>query len=128
LADLDNMRKRFERELARERDAQRGRVAAEWLPVVDNLDLALEHAAADPAALVEGLQAVRDQAIAILARLGFPRFEDVGDLFDPQRHEAISVADSDAPSGTVVTTVRPGYGADDTILRPAAVVVARPPG
>ena len=48
-------------------------VAAQFLPVLDNLELALAHADADPATLLEGLRAVRDQAIAVLDRLGYGR-------------------------------------------------------
>src|SRR5712691_1018643 len=65
LADFDNLRKRVARESAGQRDAERARVAGQWLPVVDNLDLALEHAASDPPAIVEGVRAVRDQALDI---------------------------------------------------------------
>jgi len=124
LADLDNLRKRYDRELARERAAERARQAALWLPMVDDLDRALEHADGDPAALVEGIRAVRDQAVTTLARLGFPRFTDVGQPFDPARHEAMGVVRADAPAGTVVAAVRPGYGGDESLLRPAGVVVA----
>ncbi len=129
MADLDNLRKRFQREVEREREAERSRTAAEWVPVVDDLDRALDHATADesaPAGFTEGLRAVRDHAVAVLARLGFPRFEDVGERFDPSRHEAVGAIESDAPAGTVVAVVRPGYGTPETVLRPAAVVVARP--
>ncbi|MGH8902422.1 MAG: nucleotide exchange factor GrpE [Egibacteraceae bacterium] len=125
LADLDNLRKRYQREFGRERVAERARVAADWLPVVDNLELALQHAGEDAVALIEGVRAVRDQAVAVLARLGFPRFDDVGHAFDPARHAAVSAIDSDAPPGTVVAALRPGYGTDETILRPAGVVVSR---
>jgi len=124
LADLDNMRKRYDRELSRERAAERARLAALWLPIVDDLDRALEHADGDPAALIEGIRAVRDQAVATLDRLGFPRFTDVGHPFDPARHEAMGVVRADAPAGTVVAAVRPGYGSDESLLRPAGVVVA----
>ena len=129
MADLDNLRKRFHREVVREREAERSRVAAEWVPVVDDLDRALDQAIADdsaPAGFTEGLQAVRDHAVAVLARLGFPRFEDVGERFDPSRHEAVGAIEADAPAGTVVAVVRPGYGTPERVLRPAAVVVARP--
>lgn len=125
LADLDNLQKRFAREVARERAAERARVAREWLPVVDNLELALEHAGDAPAELVEGVRVVLDQAIAVLERLGFPRFVDLGVPFDPVRDEAVGAIESDAPPGTVVSTLRPGYGADPEILRPAAVIVAK---
>jgi len=126
MTDLDNMRKRFHREVAREREAERSRVALEWLPVLDDLDRALDHVADDRQdGLATGLRAVRDHALDVLTRLGFPRFDDAGGRFDPARHEAIGAIESDVPAGTIVEVVRPGYGSADVILRPAAVVVAR---
>src|ERR1700755_575738 len=62
VADYDNLRKRMERDVDREREDERARVAARWLPVLDNLELALQHAGADPASIVSGLEAVRQQA------------------------------------------------------------------
>jgi molecular chaperone GrpE len=125
LAELDNYRKRTSRELARARKEERVRVAAEWLPVIDNLDLALEHAREDPGNIVEGVRAVHQQALAILAALGFPRRDDEGQVFDPAYHEAVStVDDGEVPAGTVAQVVRPGYGSEEDVLRPAAVVVA----
>ncbi|HEX4217937.1 MAG TPA: nucleotide exchange factor GrpE [Acidimicrobiales bacterium] len=127
LADLDNLRKRYQREATRERLAERSRVAAEWIPVVDNLERALQHAGNGDAALIEGVQAVRDQAVAAFERLGFPRYDDIGQPFDPARHEAVGTIVSDAPPGTVVAAIRPGYGSGDDILRPALVMVAKEP-
>src|SRR6266566_732125 len=102
-ADLENVRKRAAQEIARQQAQERARMAAEWLPVLDNLDLALTHAESDPAAIIEGVRAVRDQAVALLSRLGFPRHDDVGTTFDPARHEAVQVVtDPQAPPGTVV--------------------------
>jgi molecular chaperone GrpE len=128
LADLDNLRKRFDREVSRERAAERARAAALWLPIVDDLERALEHAGADADSIVEGINTVRDQALTILEQLGYQRFDDLGELFDPLRDEAVSAIDVDAPPGTVVATVRPGYGTDEVILRPASVVVSRGSG
>jgi len=125
LADLDNLRKRYNRELALERERERARVTAEWLPVVDNLERALQHAGPDDQAVLDGVRAVYEQAVSVLTRLGFPRFEDVGEPFDPNRHEAVVLVDHDATPGTVVATVRPGYGTTDAMLRPAGVVVSR---
>jgi molecular chaperone GrpE len=107
--------------------AERSRVAAEWIPVVDNLERALQHAGNGDAALIEGVQAVRDQAVAAFERLGFPRYDDIGQPFDPARHEAVGTIVSDAPPGTVVAAIRPGYGSGDDILRPALVMVAKEP-
>jgi molecular chaperone GrpE len=124
LADMDNLRKRCARDIDRERAAERARVAAEWLPIVDNLELALQHAEDIPG-LVEGVRAVHQQAVATLARLGFPRFDAVGQQFDPVLHEAMGTVDDGAPARTVVAVVRPGYGTPEALLRPAGVVVAR---
>jgi molecular chaperone GrpE len=125
VADLDNFRKRTARDMARQQADERARVTGEWLPVIDTLELALEHAGTSPGAIVQGVRGVRDQALATLERLGYPRRDDVGQAFDPARHEAVStVVDESAAPGTILQVVRPGYGTDDRMLRPAAVVVA----
>lgn len=128
LADLDNLQKRFQREVARERVEERARVAAEWLPIIDDLERALQHGKADAESILEGVRVVYEHAQQVLQRLGYPRFEDVGNRFDPTRHEAVSTIDSDLSPGTVVAMMRPGYGAEGDVLRPAQVVVARSPG
>ncbi|WP_210583850.1 nucleotide exchange factor GrpE [Streptomyces sp. GESEQ-35] len=126
LADLDNLRKRHAKELEREAAAERARTAAAFLPVIDNLELALSHAAADPGAIVEGVRAVRDQAVNVLERLGYPRHAEIGVSFDPARHEVVGVVqDPDADPNTVVQVLRPGYGEAERQLRPAAVTVAK---
>jgi molecular chaperone GrpE len=125
VADLDNMRKRFAREREQLREEERARAAADWLPILDNLELALKHAGADPVSIREGVQAVRDQAIDLMARLGFPQRDDTGAPFDPRRHEAVStVVDESAKPGTVVHVVKPRYGDSTRQLRPASVIVA----
>ncbi|GIF00834.1 nucleotide exchange factor GrpE [Paractinoplanes rishiriensis] len=126
VADYDNLRKRMARDVNREREDERARVAARWLPVLDNLELALKHATAEPASIVSGLEAVRQQALAVLADLGYPLRADLNEAFDPSRHEAVAVLPStDAAPGTILQIVRPGYGTDERPLRPAAVVVAK---
>jgi molecular chaperone GrpE len=125
LADLDNLRKRFEREVARERASERERVTRAWLAVLDDLERAIAHAGDEETPLVTGVRAARDNALAILAALGYQRTDDVGKLFDPARHEALGAVLHDEPPGTVVAVVRPGYGTETETLRPAAVIVAR---
>src|SRR5690348_878039 len=78
LADADNLRKRHAREIEQLRDRERAEVARDWLPVLDNLDRALEHAGTDPGAIIEGVRAVRNQAVDLLSRLGYPRRDDLG--------------------------------------------------
>lgn len=125
LAESDNMRKRLAAEAERIRDTERAAAAASWLPIIDDLDRALEHAEDDPAALADGVRAIRDEALRVLAELGFPRRDDEGAVFDPAQHDAIATRPADGvPAGTVLEVVRPGYGIDDRQLRPALVVVA----
>jgi molecular chaperone GrpE len=127
VADLDNMRKRCAAQIRRAEEDARAAVARQWLPVIDSLDLALAHATADPATIVDGVEAVREQALGVLARLGFPRRDDRGAWFDPARHEAVATRpDPGTEADMVAEVVRPGYGDGDHQLRPAQVVVARP--
>ncbi|MFF3438503.1 nucleotide exchange factor GrpE [Streptosporangium sp. NPDC002721] len=126
LADLDNLRKRVGRDAERTRSEERARAAGEWLPVLDNLDRALEHAGTDPGSIVDGMRAIRDQAQEVLSRLGYTRRDDEGAVFDPARHEAVGVLSQEGvPDGTVLQVVRPGYGDGERQLRPALVVVAK---
>jgi molecular chaperone GrpE len=125
LADADNARKRCAGQVRRAEAEARAQVAIQWLPVLDNLERALGHAQAEPGSIIEGIQAVRQQALEVLARLGFSRRDDTGAMFDPARHDAVaSRADPDAAPGTVVEVVQPAYGDGDHQLRPAQVVVA----
>jgi molecular chaperone GrpE len=129
LADLDNLRKRYARELSRERAVERDRVAAAFLPVVDNLELAAGHAASGAGSVLDGLRQIVEQATSVLAGLGYPRQDEVGVPFDPNRHEVVTVVDDpDVEPGTVVAVLRPGYGDGPAQLRPAAVAVSRRPG
>lgn len=126
LADADNLRKRHAREVERLRDRVRAEVARDWLPVLDDLERALEHAESDPGAIVEGIRSVRGKAAGLLARQGFPRRDDLGAPFDPARHQAVgTVPATDAPPGSVVEVVQPAYGDGDHQLRPALVVVTK---
>ena len=124
LADLDNYRKRAEREGDRRVDETRRALLRDWLDAVDSVERALALEPADP-----GLTAVLGQMNAILARQGVTRLDAVGVRFDPERHEAISVRPApDVPDQTVLEVARSGFAlADGTILRPAQVVVSRTP-
>jgi len=125
-AELQNARKRYERELSQARAQERVRVTRQWLPVLDNLERALAHADADPKSIIDGVRAVADQALELVSRLGFPRQDDMGVPFNPSRHEAVgSSADAGAAAGTVVQVLQPAYGEGDQQLRPALVVVAK---
>lgn len=128
-ADVENQRKRAKRELDDVKFETKTKVMREILPVVDNLERAIEHAGAadDPAVkpLVEGVQLVLRQLQTAFERLDISAVDALGHPFDPNQHEAISQQDSDQPPGTVVQVLQRGYRAGDRLLRPALVVVAK---
>lgn len=125
IADLDNMRKRTKREIEDARFDSKLKVLKEMLPVVDNLERALEHAASEASPLAEGVQLVLRQFQTALEKLDVIPIEAAGQLFDPKLHEAISQQETDAAPGTVVQVLQRGYCSDDRLLRPALVVVAK---
>lgn len=126
-ADLENARKRQKRELDDARLESKGRVLKEMLPVVDNLERAIEHATATAGnnPIVEGVQLVLRQFLTAFERLDVTPIEAGGQPFDPNLHEAISQQESDQPPGTVVQVLQRGYKSGDRLLRPALVVVAK---
>jgi molecular chaperone GrpE len=125
MADADNARKRCAGQVQRAEAEARAQVARQWLPVIDNLERALAHAQAEPGSIIEGVEAVRQQALDVLTKLGYSRRDDTGARFDPARHDAIaSRTVPGAAPGTVVEVLAPAYGDGDHQLRPAQVVVA----
>jgi molecular chaperone GrpE len=124
LADLDNYRKRSAREVERRGVELREALVRDWLEVVDSVERALRIEPQSP--LYEGMRAVLDQIEAVLARQGVERIGTVGERFDPERHEAISVRETDeADDRTVLEVARSGFAVGDRVLRPAQVVVSR---
>jgi molecular chaperone GrpE len=126
-ADFENYRKRVARESALAQERGVTKLAKELLPALDNLDRALEAAAQDDP-LLDGVRLVRSELSASLARVGVESFSPLGETFDPALHEAMATvpapADGGAESGTVVEVYQPGYRLDESIIRPARVVVA----
>jgi molecular chaperone GrpE len=132
MADLENQRKRSKREVDEAKFDAKNRIMKEMLPVVDNLERAIEHAASAAGELdgavkpiVEGVQLVLRQFQTAFERLDIQPVEAQGQPFDPNLHEAISQQESDQPPGTVVQVLQRGYKSGDKLLRPALVVVAK---
>lgn len=119
-------RQRVEREARREIERNKKQVLADLLPVLDDLDRAL--AAPDGKTNVDGLrrgvELVRSGFLDRLRALGVERDIPTGQLFDPARHEAVSVVRGPV-GGSVAETVSPGYSLGDEVLRPARVVVTQ---
>lgn len=126
-ADLENTRKRTKREIEDAKIDSKFKVLKEMLPVVDNLERAIEHAGGpgEKNAIVEGVQLVLRQFTTAFERLEVTAIDAMGQPFDPNLHEAISQQESDQPPGTVVQVLQRGYRSGDRLLRPALVVVAK---
>ena len=121
-AEYANYRKRAERDRLAAGEIAVGRVLAELLPILDNIDRAREHGD-----LTGGLKAVADQLGSVVDKLGLVAFGEVGDPFDPSIHEAVMHAESDEVAQPTATTImRQGYLHGDRLLRPAMVGVTDP--
>jgi molecular chaperone GrpE len=97
------------------------------LPVLDNLNRAIEHGknAKENSPLWEGVEMVQKEFLTILERFGVKPIQAVGEVFDPEKHEAISQAESDLESNRVISAVQNGYFYHDRLLRPARVIVSK---
>jgi molecular chaperone GrpE len=126
-AEFDNYKKRASRE---REDAQKfgiERLLKDFLPVADNLERALDHAEEhDLRQVIEGVKLVQKLLENTLSKHGVTGFSALGQPFDPNLHEALMQQESDAPAGTVVSEMSRGYKLNERLVRPAAVVVARP--
>jgi len=121
-AEFDNSRKRQERERARILESASEKLVQELLPVLDNLDRALE----SEGDIREGVRATRDQLADVLASEGLLPVASDGQPFDPNVHEAVmSQFSEDHEEGTVLQTFQRGYLLNGRAIRPAKVVVAK---
>ena len=121
-AEFDNSRKRQERERARTLEAASEKLVQELLPVLDNLDRALE----SDGDIRGGVQATREQLADVLAEEGLLPVASDGQPFDPNVHEAVMGRPSeDHEDGTVLQTFQRGYLLNGRAIRPAKVVVAK---
>lgn len=126
-ADFDNYRKRSRREIEEARRFGIDALLHDIVPVADNLERALAHSQDDKSPVVEGVRMVARQLTDVLKGHGVTGFSSVGEVFDPERHEAVTQrACADQAPGTVVEELQKGYMLQDRLLRPARVVVAVP--
>jgi molecular chaperone GrpE len=129
-ADNENLKKRMVRERAETIRFGIEQVLRDLLPVVDNLERAVEHArgGGDGAPLVEGVTLVLKGLLDVLERHGVSRVEAEGKPFDPARHEAMAhVESAEHPPNSVVEEHQRGYLLHERLLRPALVTVAKRP-
>lgn len=134
LAEMENLRRRTEREIADARQYGISAFARDILAVADSMDRALqaldadlrEKADAATKALLDGVELTERELLKVLEKHGVKRFEPTGERFDPNLHQAMyEVPDASVPSGQVVQVVQAGYMIADRILRPALVGVSK---
>ncbi len=129
-ADFDNFRKRSRKEIEEVRRRTIEDTLREVLPIVDNLERAADamSTATEVSAVTDGVHMVLRGFEDIAGRLGLKRVATVGHQFDPTCHDAVQQEETNehAP-GTIVSEVVPGYYLGERLLRPAMVVVAKPP-
>jgi molecular chaperone GrpE len=134
LADMENLRRRTEKEVADAKTYGVTAFARDMLTFADNLHRALANVPADARAraepvvqtLIEGLELTERDFGSRLERYGVKKLDPLGAKFDPNLHEALfELPDESAPSGTVVQVVEPGYVIGERVLRPAKVGISR---
>lgn len=127
-ADLENARKRLERDKAEAIRYANERLIVEILPIVDNLDRAMASLAEghDPAKVKDGLKIAQDQLHEVLERHGVEMVKTAEAEFDPRFHEAVAVVEDDRlEEGRVVDEIQKGYLLNGRLIRPSRVRVAK---
>lgn len=130
LADMDNLRKRTNREKEEIAKFANEGLLRDILPVIDNLERAIEHSekADDSGGLLEGVRMTLTQFTQVLNRFGVATIDTVGKPFDPAFHQAMGQLEStDHPANTVMVEMQKGYQLNERLLRPAFVLLAKPP-
>jgi molecular chaperone GrpE len=130
LAEVDNIRRRAQRDRDDYVKYATESLVRDLIPVLDNLDRALDSARATAGAgsVVTGVELIQRELLRVLERSGVSRYSAVGQPFDPTRHEAIArVVSTEVAPDTVVNETAPGYLMNGRVLRPAMVAVAAAP-
>jgi len=128
-AELDNFRKRAQRDKEDLSRFANESILRELLPVIDNLERAVEHAEKGGADdLLQGVQMTLSQFHKVLEKFGVTPIVAVGEPFDPARHEAVGQVESrDLPPNAVAQELQKGYLLNDRLLRPSMVMIAKAP-
>ena len=132
-ADIQNVRRRAEKEAADARNYAATGFARDILSVADNLSRGLSAIPAEARedekfkGLVTGLEATGRELDSVLARHGITRIAAMGEMLDPNKHQAMMEMPSDQAPGTIVQEMQAGYMIKDRLLRPALVGVAKKP-
>ena len=126
LADLDNYRKRVEREIKEVERRTKKALLTDILEVVDNLERAIDTEGKHSLSVKEGVRAIHRQMLDILKRYGVVQIKSLGKEFDPHYHEAAGTIESETfPSGAVGAELRKGYLMGEDLLRPSRVLIVK---
>lgn len=129
LADAQNAKKRAEADVQKERKFAIESFVKALIPVVDSLDMALEHTNRDNPDLantVQGIESTLNLFLKELANFGVQRIDPVGEVFDPNVHQAISMAPTDeVKPNCILSVMQKGFVLNGRVVRPAMVVVAK---
>jgi molecular chaperone GrpE len=124
-ADADNIRKRAQTDIASAHKYAIENFSTELLAVKDSLEAALAAENATAESLRRGVELTLKQLVAAFGRFNVAEINPMNDRFDPHKHQAITMVESDAAPNTVVNVLQKGYQLHDRIIRPALVMVAR---
>src|SRR5256714_13954837 len=134
LADMENLRRRTDREVADARTYGVTNFARDILAVADNMERALkalddeirDKADAGVKALLDGVELTERELIKVMEKHGIKKIEPQGQKFDPNQHQAmLEIPDASVPAGTVVQIMQPGYTIGERVLRPALVGISK---
>jgi molecular chaperone GrpE len=125
-AETENIRRRAQEDVARAHKYAVESFASEMLAVKDSLEAALTADATNPENLRSGVELTLKQLTGVFGKFNLAEIHPLGEAFDPHRHQAMSMVESDQPANTVVSVLQKGYLLNDRVIRPALVMVAKP--
>lgn len=127
MAEFDNFKKRTQKEKADLMKFSNESLLRSILPILDNLERAIDHGkgSKENTSLLEGLEITLRQFLNTLEKFGVKPLSTRGEVFDPEKHEAVSQQESDQEPNRVISEIEKGYIYHDRLLRPARVIVSK---
>ena len=125
-AELDNQRKRLQRDLEQARRFANEKLLGDLLPVIDSLERGLAVEGSDVGAMRDGIGLTLREFIRVIGANGLKAVGNVGEAFDPEQHQAMAMVEAAGePAGRIVSVMQKGYVLNDRLLRPALVSVSK---
>ncbi|KEY91700.1 heat shock protein [Candidatus Photodesmus blepharus] len=128
-AEVENIRRRTESEIEKAHKYALSKFSEELLPVIDNLERAIQAANSEDEVargILEGVELTHKTFIDVIARFGLKEINPEGEVFNPELHQAMSIQDSpDHESKTIMSVMQKGYELNGRVVRPAMVMVAK---